>query len=85
MTFADTLAAELLATDLDCLPASSHLRTLRTSLACSWPDDDIRRVSPRHWCEAADIAAVRAAYTVAARAVLARLESDALDAETEAL
>lgn len=85
MTFADLLAAELLATDLDCLPASSHLRTLRTSLACSWPDDDIRRVSPKHWCEAADIAAVRNAYTVAARELLARLESDALDAETEGL
>lgn len=89
MTFthslATALAAEMLATDLDCLPETSHLRALRTSLACTWSDDEIRSVSPGHWCEAADITAVRDAYTVAARAWRDRLESDALDTETVAL
>ena len=73
MTTVDTIAAEILDTELDGLSTARGIAVLSRTIECPWSDDDIRSITPL------DIAAVRAAYPAQARARLAALESAALD------
>lgn len=73
MTTVDTIAAEILDTELDGLSTARGIAALSRTIECPWSDDDIRSITPL------DIVAVRAAYPAQARARLAALESAALD------